>query len=48
MLVCASQICQKCVKAAAYVNVEECTDNVNLQMRHRVNELLVFVNTYMH
>ena len=39
-------ICQECVDIATYVNVEECTDNANMQKKLIVNELLAYVNTY--
>ena len=40
--------CQECVDAAASVNVEESTESLNVQKKLRVNELLAYVNTYIH
>ena len=48
MQVCACKICQECVDAASFVNVEESTDSVNEQKKLRVNVLFAYVNTYRH
>ena len=45
MQVVACNIYQECVDTATYVNVEECTDNVNMQKKLDVYELLAYVNT---
>ena len=48
MQVGACKVCQECVEAVASVNVEESTDNVNMQKKLRVNELLAYVNIIIY
>ena len=48
MQVGSCKICQECVDAAASVNMEESTESLNAQKKLRVNELLAYVNTYIH
>ena len=48
MQVGSCKICLECVDAAASVNVEESTESLNVQKKLRVNELLAYVNTYIH
>ena len=48
MQVGSCKICQECVDAAVSVDVEESTDSLNVQKKLRVNELLAYVNTYIH